>query len=62
MVGTNIDEEKCTGCGTCIEACKNLVYVLSNGKANVANPGNCNPVDCVACIYSCPEGAIKLKY
>jgi ferredoxin len=62
MPGTEVHEEKCTGCGACIKACPNGAYVLMDDKANKANPDKCNPIDCVVCIYACPERAINLTY
>jgi pyruvate formate lyase activating enzyme len=62
MAKTSIDEAKCTGCGACIKACPNGVYVLSDGKAMEKNPDSCNMIDCLACIHACIEGAIIFKY
>lgn len=54
-----IDPNACTGCGQCLEACPNDVYVL-NEEANqmeVANPNNCG-VLCDKCAGFCPQEAI----
>jgi len=62
MAGTSIDNAKCNGCGACVKACPNSVYILSNGKAKKEQPDRCNPIDCVKCVYACPEKAIMFKY
>lgn len=51
-----IDREKCEGCGTCVEFCRNGVYALKE-KAEVENPYSC-VVGCSTCQGLCPSGAI----
>ncbi len=55
-----IDQEKCTGCGTCIEFCKNGVLELdkTTQKARVRSPFDC-VVECSTCGRLCPVGAIS---
>ncbi len=50
-------EEKCDGCGECIEACP-VDAIKLNGKARI-NAAICK--GCGACISSCPRDAIDLK-
>ncbi len=52
-----IDEEKCDGCGECIEHCP-VDAIKMNGKAKINIP-ICK--GCGACISSCPRDAIDLK-
>ncbi len=52
-----VDEEKCTGCGLCVEACQFKLRLLKEGKSSV-NPKHC--VGCGRCIKVCPEGAISI--
>lgn len=55
-----IDQEKCTGCGDCVEACPtHAVEVISN-KAAVVRPQDCNY--CTACEPVCPEEAIACPF
>jgi NAD-dependent dihydropyrimidine dehydrogenase PreA subunit len=52
-----VDDEKCTGCGSCVEFCQKKVYTLDD-KAIVANPYRC-VVSCTGCLNKCPEGALS---
>ena len=54
-----IEPDKCTGCRTCVDFCRNDVLEIdeSAGKSRVKNPFNC-VVECSACANLCPEGAI----
>jgi NAD-dependent dihydropyrimidine dehydrogenase PreA subunit len=57
----NIDYQKCTGCKTCFNFCKNNVYEWEDGNPShpqVANPYNC-VLGCSACAKLCPSGAIS---
>ena len=55
-----IDEEKCAGCGECLEACPNGVYLLDEaaGKVKVVYPNNC-VVLCDKCAPFCNQEAIS---
>jgi dissimilatory sulfite reductase (desulfoviridin) alpha/beta subunit len=46
----------CTGCGTCVEYCKERAIVIKNG-ISVLNPAKC--VQCGVCIRSCPFDLLK---
>ena len=51
-----VDQEECTGCGTCKEACPVEAIKVENEKA-VVDPKAC--VDCGTCIEECPENVIS---
>ncbi len=51
-----VDVEKCTGCGTCEEACPVEALKVENEKA-VVDAETC--VDCGTCIEECPDKAIS---
>ncbi len=53
-----VDEEKCTGCGSCVEVCPTEAISLEDGKA-VINEDEC--VECGVCAEECPEGAISIE-
>ena len=51
-----IDEEKCTGCGVCVEVCPFKLRILEDGKSSV-DPKRC--LGCGRCLKVCPEEAIS---
>jgi Fe-S-cluster-containing hydrogenase component 2 len=51
-----VDQEKCTGCGTCEEVCPVEAIKVNSDKA-VVDQETC--VDCGTCIEECPEKAIS---
>ena len=53
-----VDDEKCTGCGICIETCLYGVYDKEKAPVPaVVSPGACLAW-CHSCGNRCPEGAI----
>ncbi|MFO7710075.1 MAG: 4Fe-4S binding protein [Desulfobacterales bacterium] len=54
-----IDEEACTGCGTCVERCPTDAIVLN--EKGVAQRDETACIGCGVCSRFCPEGAISLK-
>jgi len=51
-----IMENKCTGCGTCLDVCPaEAIKIKENGCAIIT----LECIDCGACPRVCPEGAIK---
>lgn len=55
-----IDVEKCTGCGDCVDWCPTGAVALANGKAIVTSPEDCSY--CAECETICPAGAIRCPY
>lgn len=51
-----IDEEKCTGCRLCVDACHEGAIGLVNGKAKLLRDDFCDGMG--DCLPSCPTGAI----
>ena len=51
-----IDQDRCIGCGACVEVCPRAVYGLAGRKSVVVNLDAC--VSCKSCIAQCPTGAI----
>ena len=54
-----IDEEECTGCGTCVEKCHNQVLELNDEDKAELTGEEC--IGCGVCAYFCPVNAISLK-
>jgi dissimilatory sulfite reductase (desulfoviridin) alpha/beta subunit len=50
---------QCTGCGTCVQYCKENAIVIKNG-ISVLNPDKC--VQCGVCIRSCPFDLLKAEH
>ncbi|WAM33074.1 ATP-binding protein [Caldicellulosiruptor morganii] len=53
-----IDEEKCNGCGLCVNACHEGAIELVNGKARLVSEEYCDGLG--NCLPVCPTGAIEI--
>jgi ferredoxin len=54
-----IDEDKCTGCGLCADACHEGAIEIIDGKAKLVSESYCDGLG--ACLPECPTGAISLE-
>jgi NAD-dependent dihydropyrimidine dehydrogenase PreA subunit len=54
-----IDEEKCNGCGQCVDACAEGAIKLIDGKAKLVSEVYCDGLG--ACIGHCPQDAITIE-
>lgn len=54
-----IDEEKCTGCGLCAEACHEGAIEIIDGKARVTREDYCDGLG--DCLPACPTNAITFE-
>lgn len=55
----NIDEEKCNGCGQCVEACHEGAIQMIDGKAKLVRDDYCDGLG--DCIGECPQDAITFE-
>ena len=53
-----VDEEKCTGCETCVAECPSEAIKMADEKA-VVDQETC--IDCGVCVDACPEEAINME-
>lgn len=53
-----VNEEKCTGCETCVDECPAAAITIENEKAKI-DKDLC--VDCGNCVDVCPSEAITLE-
>lgn len=54
-----IDEEKCIGCGLCVNACEQGAIQLIDGKAKLISEDYCDGLG--NCLPKCPVDAIQLE-
>jgi len=53
-----VNEERCKGCGNCVEICPSEVYQMEADRSNPAHPEEC--IECWACVNECPMESIQL--
>ncbi len=59
VVTLSLDEEKCVGCGRCVEVCPHEVFVVEDGKARIVDQDGC--MECGACAKNCPAEAVSVE-
>jgi NAD-dependent dihydropyrimidine dehydrogenase PreA subunit len=58
-VTLELDQERCVGCGMCLEVCPHAVFTLRGGIAEMGHRDAC--MECGACSKNCPAGAIRVQ-
>ena len=53
------NQDKCTGCGRCVEVCPHEVFIIENRKAVPVNADRC--MECGACSKNCAFDAVYVK-
>ena len=59
VVTLRLDEEKCMGCGMCLQVCPHAVFAMNNGKVHIEDRDAC--MECAACARNCPAMAISVN-
>ena len=57
-MSAKVDEEKCTGCESCVAECPSEAIKMVNEKAHI-DADTC--IDCGVCVDACPVEAISLE-
>lgn len=53
-----LTDEKCCGCGRCVEVCPHRVFSVIDSKARIDDKDGC--MECGACAGNCPTSAISV--
>jgi Fe-S-cluster-containing hydrogenase component 2 len=56
-MAAQIDKEKCTACGSCVDTCPVGALAVKEG-VTVVDDGEC--IECSACVDVCPTSAITV--
>ena len=59
VVTLKLDQQRCIGCGMCIDVCPHAVFQLENKKARIVDRDAC--MECGACAKNCPVTAISVQ-
>lgn len=54
-----VDEDKCVGCGECVDVCPVGVYEMKDNKSDPVNSDEC--VDCGSCVEVCEGDCITVE-
>lgn len=58
MFKPEVDNDKCIGCGECIDVCPSDVYEMQDDKSVPVNAEEC--IGCEACLEACEQDAITI--
>ena len=59
VVTLQLDENKCTGCGMCMDVCPHEVFKMNSKHVMIQNRDAC--MECGACSLNCPASAIAVQ-
>lgn len=55
----NVDNDKCVGCGECVDNCPVEVYEMQDGKSVPVNVEEC--LGCETCVEVCEQNAVTIE-
>jgi NAD-dependent dihydropyrimidine dehydrogenase PreA subunit len=58
MYTVQVDQEKCIGCGECVDICPVDVYEMQDEKSVPVNEAEC--IGCESCVEVCEQEAITV--
>ena len=59
VVTLHLDDNKCTGCGMCLDVCPHAVFKMNSKHVVIQNRDAC--MECGACRLNCPADAIAVE-
>ena len=59
VVTLKLDEDKCTGCGMCLEVCPHAVFRMNSRRVEIVDRDAC--MECGACSRNCPFDAVSVR-
>ncbi len=59
VVTLELDENKCIGCGMCIEVCPHEVFRMNGKRVQITDRDAC--MECGACSRNCPTNALSVQ-
>jgi len=59
MYKIEVDQEKCIGCGECVDVCPVDVYEMQDEKSVPVNAEEC--IGCESCVEVCEQEAIAVS-
>lgn len=59
VVSLQLKEDKCVGCGMCVEVCPHEVFRMNGKHVQILNRDAC--MECGACSRNCPADALSVE-
>ena len=59
VVTLRLDENKCTGCGMCLDVCPHEVFKMNGKHVMIRDRDAC--MECGACAQNCPANAVSVE-
>lgn len=56
-----LSEQKCIGCGMCVEVCPRNCFAIDEAAGKARRPGTARCIQCGACLVQCPVDALFFR-